>query len=288
MVMEERLRRFAVLVEAGTYARAASVLHTSQPAVTIAVQKLERELKAPLLHRGARSLRLTAAGEVAYRYGSALQIEMDNLQRELRRVRAERDTLHMGCIDSVAELAVAEGLVNILESDSELSLTVQNSQQLIRQVERGEIDVAVVAAQLAYGARLRTEAVGREPFVLVCSPRQQRAVMLQLQRGVLTQFLAYNRGSTTHDMIQAQCATWGIALEPRLYSTNPAVLLQLVLQGKGVAALPTRVAKTAFVARITLPGELYRQLVTVQVRDRILPASVQTFLERLRRALAAA
>lgn len=286
--MEERLRRFVVLVEAGTYARAASVLHTSQPAVTAAIQKLERELKASLLQRGARGLRLTTAGEVAYRYGRALQVEIDNLHRELQQVRAERELLRLGCIDSVAELAVAEGLVDILESDSELSLTVQNSQQLIRQVERGEVDIAIVAAQGAYAARLRTEAIGREPFVLVCSPGQQRAVELQLHSGVLTKFLAYNHGSTTHDMVQAQCAAWGIAIEPRLYSTNPAVLLQLVLQGKGVAALPARLAKTAPVARITLPGGLYRQLAAVQVRDRILPASVQTFLERLKRALPAA
>lgn len=67
--LDLRILRYVIAVaEAGSFTRAAAVLHVSQPALSQAVQGLERDLGTRLIERGprgaARGIRLTAAGEV--------------------------------------------------------------------------------------------------------------------------------------------------------------------------------------------------------------------------------
>ncbi|WP_159613966.1 LysR family transcriptional regulator [Glutamicibacter sp. JC586] len=58
-----QLEAFLCASELGTFTAAAAHLDMSQPAISDLIRRLEQELKAPLFHRGSRSLVLTAAGE---------------------------------------------------------------------------------------------------------------------------------------------------------------------------------------------------------------------------------
>lgn len=52
------------IVEQGTFSNAAKQLHISQPALSIAVKKLETELGYQLFERSNNPLTLTAVGEI--------------------------------------------------------------------------------------------------------------------------------------------------------------------------------------------------------------------------------
>ncbi|MFC2969730.1 LysR family transcriptional regulator [Acidimangrovimonas pyrenivorans] len=60
------LRTFVVIAEEGSITRAASRLLRRQPAVSLALQRLETELGMRLIERGGGSFRLTAAGRELY------------------------------------------------------------------------------------------------------------------------------------------------------------------------------------------------------------------------------
>lgn len=57
-----QLRYFAAVVEAGSFTAAASVLHLSQPPLSVAIGKLESELGVRLLERSSRGVEPTSAG----------------------------------------------------------------------------------------------------------------------------------------------------------------------------------------------------------------------------------
>jgi DNA-binding transcriptional LysR family regulator len=57
---------FVRVVEAGSFSKAAFVLHVGQPAVSKAVAALEQRLGARLLLRSTRGLRTTEAGQAFY------------------------------------------------------------------------------------------------------------------------------------------------------------------------------------------------------------------------------
>jgi Transcriptional regulator len=52
------------IVAQGTFSQAAKQLHISQPALSIAVKKLETQIGQPLFDRGQTPLALTTAGEL--------------------------------------------------------------------------------------------------------------------------------------------------------------------------------------------------------------------------------
>jgi LysR family nitrogen assimilation transcriptional regulator len=56
------LRYFAKIVEAGSFSRAATTIHVTQPALSQQIAELEEQLRVTLLLRTARGGRSTPAG----------------------------------------------------------------------------------------------------------------------------------------------------------------------------------------------------------------------------------
>lgn len=79
-----KLRYYAAVLEHGGFAQAAVALHVTQPALSIAVRKLEEELGHTLLERQARPLQATVYGQAVYRSWQAHSTEQQRLVRELR------------------------------------------------------------------------------------------------------------------------------------------------------------------------------------------------------------
>jgi len=66
-----QLEMFVAVAEEGTVRKAAARVHRTQPAVSMALRKLEQEVRASLLGRSdRRDYRLTRAGQVLYDYAT--------------------------------------------------------------------------------------------------------------------------------------------------------------------------------------------------------------------------
>jgi LysR family transcriptional regulator, putative pyruvate carboxylase regulator len=78
------LRAFCQTVRLGSVSRAAEALYVSQPAITLQLQALERELGAKLLERSGRRLVPTREGEALYTLARPLVEGIDGLEDALR------------------------------------------------------------------------------------------------------------------------------------------------------------------------------------------------------------
>src|SRR5580704_8481142 len=138
--MDDRLQKFARLVELGSFTRAAAELHISQPALTLAIHKLERELRASLLIRARRKLELTDAGRLVYVAAIEHRTTNENLLTNLVELTRERPKVVIGMIDSIA--AAFSGAVqplDNLEAQADVSIVVNNSRYLREAVKGGEL-----------------------------------------------------------------------------------------------------------------------------------------------------
>ncbi len=81
--MEDRLQKFAALIDSGSFTKAAGELHISQPALSAAVAKLERELHTTLILRGMRPLKLTPSGDAAYAHAKETTVRTSNLRMHI-------------------------------------------------------------------------------------------------------------------------------------------------------------------------------------------------------------
>ena len=68
----DQLRILKAIAAEGSFKRAADSLYVSQPAVSLQVQNLERQLDVPLFDRGGRRAQLTEAGYLLLSYGEKI------------------------------------------------------------------------------------------------------------------------------------------------------------------------------------------------------------------------
>lgn len=85
-----QLEYFRTIAEAGSMTRAAEMLHTSQPALSAMVKRLERELDAELFDRTPNRARLNGAGETVLAHVHNILREAEEMKKDLRRY-AQRD-----------------------------------------------------------------------------------------------------------------------------------------------------------------------------------------------------
>src|ERR1700676_5600247 len=90
------LRVFLTIADERSFSRAAEKLLRTQPAISLALQRLELELGERLIDRTGKDLILTDAGRTVLEYArrfQSLRLEMDNSLAELRDNSAGRLTI---------------------------------------------------------------------------------------------------------------------------------------------------------------------------------------------------
>lgn len=291
--MEDRLVKFAKIVDAGSFTRAARLMHISQPALTTAVQKLERELRTDLLIRSRHSLALTAAGEIAYRTGKSLVAETQNLQTQMSQIGSLKLSIAIGMIDSIAELLFAnEDSIHELEEQARLSLTVDNSARLIEQIEHDRLDAAFIAKPERLPVAVQADPVADEPLLFVAHRdiASQVAHELAKKRRVAS-FLSYNQSSQTAQLINDHFAAADITMRPTFYSTSPQIMLQFVLAKRGSAVLPfyltQRQLESGELQAIGVNGSalVLRPIIRIHRRGRLVTQQIERSTQHIRQQL---
>lgn len=142
----------------GTLARAARELHVSQPAISAQLRKLERSLGERLFERSGRTLQLTEAGRLVFRYAD----EIFALGRELAdAVQGEAGAhpleLRVGVTDVVPK-AVSYRLLSAalqLAEPVRLHIREDRPERLIAELATHQLDLVLSDAPIASGTAVR-------------------------------------------------------------------------------------------------------------------------------------
>jgi len=168
-----QLAAFCAVVERKSFSEAAERLGVTQPAVSQQIRSLEDRVGQQLLDRSGRRVEPTEAGNRLYRSAQRLLA----LERQLLEdVAGEADgplrgQLAMGASTGPGGTVVPVLLCEFAEANPDVTvdLTISDTQTIVEQVARREIELGVV------GATPRNRAVAYEPFfhdevILVCPP----------------------------------------------------------------------------------------------------------------------
>ena len=142
-----QLRYYVKIVEAGSFSRAAALIHIAQPALSLQIAELEDYLGVSLLQRSARGVRPTAAGELLYREATAVLKYLEQIPGVVRSsggVAQGVVSIGMASVlgpDTVAQFA--EACHTALEKVS-LRLVVTDSAALRDKLIAEQLDLALV------------------------------------------------------------------------------------------------------------------------------------------------
>ena len=137
------MSRFLVVVESGSFNKAAHRLNLSQPALAKSIQLLENSLGATLLDRTPRGVRLTSFGKSTYDHAQRIASEVRQLERNIESIR----TLAYGEISVGVPLRqtsnhLARAFLRILSEKRRFKMNIVTGTRsgLIRLMLHGDLD----------------------------------------------------------------------------------------------------------------------------------------------------
>ena len=142
-----QLRYFVKIVEAGSFSRAATLIHVAQPALSQQIHELEDRLGVMLLQRSARGVSPTAAGEVLFREATSILHQLDKLPTVVRSTSGEAEgAVKVGLASSVAPILIGPLLERVKTTlpKVNLKLSDDDSGTLQAGVAASSFDMAVV------------------------------------------------------------------------------------------------------------------------------------------------
>ena len=142
---------FHNVAQLGSFTKAARELNISQPAVSIQVKELERNLDTILVNRVRRGVFLTDSGEVVYSYTKrifSLADEMRLAVQDLEGLQAGR--LNIGSSSTPGEyiLPLAMGIFRERYPKIEISLDISNTDTVVQQILSHELDLGMAGSDV--------------------------------------------------------------------------------------------------------------------------------------------
>jgi LysR family transcriptional regulator, hydrogen peroxide-inducible genes activator len=241
MITLRQLRYLSSLARHRHFGRAAEDCAISQPALSMQVRELEREIGAELVERRPGEIALTDTGlEVAQRAESILAATRDLVDfvghRDVLRGR-----LKLGVIPTLAPYVLPRMLPRLQAKYPRLRLEVRETQTklLLGELARGELD-AVMLALPVEAADVETLTLFDDAFLLAVpaadwTPARGRVGIADVDEHRL---ILLEEGHCLRDQALAFCASKQSDAPAGLGATSLATVMQMVANGYGVTLLP--------------------------------------------------
>jgi DNA-binding transcriptional LysR family regulator len=233
-----RLKNFVTVVETGSIARAAHLLHIAQPALSVQMRQLETLAGCQLLSRSSRGVLPTPTGVEFCRRAKETVKMLEGL-RGIGQEQAASPSGHVviGTAASAAHM-IAVPLVNAVgERYPAITLELLESPgvYLGEMLLRGRVDVAVLLGEYSTSG-MHVMQVLEEDLFVVGLKRQRGEVDLQRLDGVRLVMPA--RPNSLRTLFDRACAGQGVVPQVVTEVSSPYTMVQLVRAGLGATVLP--------------------------------------------------
>jgi DNA-binding transcriptional LysR family regulator len=235
------LQVFLTVANEKSFSRAAEKLFRTQPAVSLAVQRLEQEFGEKLIDRSGKDLILTDAGRTVLEYArrfQSLHQELDNSLAELRDNSAGRLTI--GANESTTLY-----LLQHIEKYRELypKVKVQIRRSLSSKIPNELLDGNLELGMISYDPgdeRLTSKVIYIDALAFVVSPVHRLAHKKSVTLTDLGSetFIAHNVVSPYRDVVLRQFQVHKVPLHMDVEMPTIETIRKLVQNNVGVAFLP--------------------------------------------------
>ncbi len=267
------LRQFKYLValsEELHFRRAAERVHVTQPTLSAQIQELERQLKAPLVERGAAQVMLTPLGrEIAERARRVLADVQDIEDLAASSQHGFQGTIRLGVPPTLGPYLLPHIVPDLHADYPELKLYVQEGKPADLQLElqSGRLDLVVSPLPINH-TDLEVESIFRETLLVAVAPDHALAGKSRIEKADLAgqSVLAIERGHHLHDQVQQLCEDFNALLLRDYEGTSLDTLRLMVGMGVGLAFLPALYVRSEIGNRGELvvmelaAANLYRQI----------------------------
>ena len=175
---ESQLRAFVAINRYGSFSAAADNLHLTQPAISKRIAALETQLGSKLFDRIGRSIKLNETGMQLLPLAEKLLISFNNLRLSADNISKHvQGRLSLGISHHVGLHRLPPVLRRYTSQypDVELSLQFVDSEDGVRGVESGELEMAIITLPQATPEILNVTIVWDDPLSIVVGKNHELA-----------------------------------------------------------------------------------------------------------------
>jgi len=235
------LQVFLTVATEKSFSRAAEKLLRTQPAVSLALQRLEQEFGEKLIDRSGKDLILTDAGHTVLEYARRFQ----SLHQELENALAELRDNSAGCLTIGANESTTLYLLRHIERYRELYPKVKVeirrslSSKIPSELLDGNLELGVISYEPA-DERLKSKTIYNDALAFVVSPRHRlasRKTVSIVELGA-ENFIAHNVVSPYREVVLREFQGHKVPLHMNVEMPTIESIRKLVQSNFGVAFLP--------------------------------------------------
>jgi DNA-binding transcriptional LysR family regulator len=256
-----QLEYFSKVVEEKSFSKAAERVFRTQPAVSIAIRRLEEEIGLPLLDRTQKMPVLTEAGQVVYDYAQRILALRDQVGQAITEMQSlKKGRVRVGANESTTLYLLPELILTFRERHPDVKVEIYRhvSSHLPRELLDRNVDFALMASE-PEDRDIEAFPVLKDELALIMSPKHQLATRTSVKIKELgtESFIAHNVKSGSRVKVVEAFARQHTPLNITLELATIETIKRFVQKRMGLA----------FVPRMCVREELERGvLVSVPVR----------------------
>lgn len=171
-----QLRTFKLVVDCGSFSKAAKELHMTQSAVSQHIQHLENYFGVKLINRLYRSISLTAAGDCLYPYVEQFEMLQFIMEQSMQEMTGEATgRLQLGASYTIGEYVLPSKLAHYCQKHPlvELELNIFNTDQVVELTLDGKLDIGFIEGLQAVPAGLDSHEWDGDCLLILAGPNWQ-------------------------------------------------------------------------------------------------------------------
>ena len=242
MISIRQLRYFSAVAQTGHFGLAAEQCSVTQPALSMQIRDLEKELGLRLLERGRKGVSLTSGGrEIAERAVRVLADVNDLIDSARQLAGSFSGTLRFGAIPSIAPYLLPQllPLIRTTYPDLDLQLRETQTQKLLDELVDGQLDVVLLALPVEH-AGIETAPLFDDRFLLALPASRKIAAKVRATPDLLRsdRLLLLEEGHCLRDQALAFCDLRKVESIDMFGASSLSTIVQMVSNGLGLTLLP--------------------------------------------------
>jgi LysR family transcriptional regulator, hydrogen peroxide-inducible genes activator len=251
------LRYIVAVAQERSFGRAAQRCFISQPALSVAIQKLEEELGAQLFERAKAEISVTPVGE---RVVEQAQKVLEEAARIRDIAQAGRNQLvgvfRLGAIHTVAPYLLPDLIPSLNERAPEMPLEIEENLTELLEVglKSGRIDAAIVALPFAPPGVV-ADFLYEEPFQVVVPKRHPWAKRKSVDASELgtEHTILLGVGHCFRDQVLESCPELNRGGNAITRTNSLETIRNMVASGLGVSVLPRDALAPKYHSQLVVP-----------------------------------
>jgi DNA-binding transcriptional LysR family regulator len=281
-----QVRAFVTVAQRGSFTRAASLLHVSQPALTVQVRKLEEALDTRLFDRTSRTVALTSTGRELLPVLQRTVEDLDAVRLAARGISAgKRGTVRIACLPSFAASLLPSLILRARRGNPALAFVVKDAiaSRVTELVRNEDVDLGVSGGE-SVDADLEVLHRGADRLALVYPSSHPIARKRKIRINDLLDvpLVLVATGTSVRATVDAAFARVGRRPLVTCEATYMMTAAAMVRAGLGLSILPASArevrAERGLRMRAIDEQSFVRPIVIVKKKGRTLPPATELFL----------